>query len=147
MDDTTWIARSKEDMDSILEEARAFYEANDSQVNGSKSILITINNPSPIPATVNIGTKKEQVIELSRKEHARFLGIWLGNKKPAHDTVNRIRQEIRMIVTAIQKKRITDKQAAYIINKVLIPRIEYRTQHIHIPGNMQLAYSPIPENI
>jgi hypothetical protein len=47
MDDTTWIARSKEDMDSILEEARAFYEANDSQVNGSKSILITINNPHP----------------------------------------------------------------------------------------------------
>ena len=75
MDDTTWIARSKKDMDNILEEARRFYEANDSQVNGAKSVLITINNPSLVPATVQIGTKKEQVLELNRKEHARFLGI------------------------------------------------------------------------
>ena len=41
MDDTTWIARSKENMQKILEEAKIFYKANDSQFNGSKSVLIT----------------------------------------------------------------------------------------------------------
>ena len=80
MDDTTWIARSKRDMDSILEEAQIFYKANDSQVNSEKSILITINNKNPGPATVKVGPNKDLVTELDRNSQSRFLGIWFGNK-------------------------------------------------------------------
>src|SRR5438876_10359218 len=42
MDDTTWIASSKSNMQRILDEAAIFYKANDSQVNGKKSVLIVI---------------------------------------------------------------------------------------------------------
>ena len=64
MDDTTWIAKSKQDMDNILEDAKTFYKANDSQINGEKSILITINNPNTKPAIVQVGPNKERVVEL-----------------------------------------------------------------------------------
>ena len=37
MDDTTWIASSKSNMQKILDEAAIFYKANDSQINGKKS--------------------------------------------------------------------------------------------------------------
>jgi len=69
MDDTTWIARSKQDMDHILERAKWFYAANDSQINGNKSILITINSKNKMPNKVRIGVNQEEVVELDRKQH------------------------------------------------------------------------------
>ena len=75
MDDTTWIARSREDMENILEDARSFYKANDSQINTQKSILITINNKSADPGVVHTGTTHEPVMELNRGKQARFLEI------------------------------------------------------------------------
>ena len=43
MDDTIWLASSKTNMQKILDEAVIFYKANDSQINGKKSVLIAIN--------------------------------------------------------------------------------------------------------
>ena len=43
MDNTTWIANSKENFQRILNEAREFYIANNSQINSNKSVLLTIN--------------------------------------------------------------------------------------------------------
>ena len=132
MDDTNWIARSYQDMENILKEAREFYIANDSQINSNKSILITINSSNEFPNTVQAGMNCETVTELDRKLHARFLGIWLGNKKNKKDLIPRIQQEIKAITTVLQKKKITDKQTTYILNRVLIPRIEYRMQHCNL---------------
>jgi hypothetical protein len=135
MDDTTWIARSKRDMDNILEEARIFYKANDSQINGEKSILITINNKHYNPATVKVGPKKETVKELNRNSHTRFLGIWIGNKNQRKDSAKRALNEITTVLNILNSKWMTEKQAEYIINKVLVPRIEYRIQHSEISWN------------
>jgi hypothetical protein len=132
MDDTNWIARSHQNMENILKEAREFYIANDSQINSNKSILITINSSNKSPNTVHAGMNCETVTELDRKLHARFLGIWLGNKKNKKDIIPRIKQEIRAITTVLQKKKITDKQTTYILNRVLIPRIKYRMQHCNL---------------
>ena len=49
MDDTTWIASSRSNMQKILEEAAIFYKANDSQINSKKSVLIAINAPKDNP--------------------------------------------------------------------------------------------------
>src|SRR5581483_8524839 len=125
MDDTIWIARSQKDMNHILERAKGFYAANDSQINGDKSILITINSPSKEPNRVYIGVNQEEVRELDRKSHTRFLGIWLGSKNQTKDTINRIQQEIQAILPNLGKKIITDRHAEYIIN-------EYRMQHSSI---------------
>jgi ribonuclease HI len=135
MDDTTWIARSKKDMDGILDEARIFYKANDSQVNGEKSILITINNKNLEPATVEVGPNREKVVELDRSSHARFLGVWIGNKNQKRDAAKRALEEISAIYNVLHSKWMTEKQAEYIINRVLIPRIEYRVQHSEMSWN------------
>jgi ribonuclease HI len=135
MDDTTWIARSKKDMDNILDEARIFYKANDSQVNGEKSVLITINNKNPDPAAVKVGPNEETVVELDRSSHSRFLGVWVGNKNQTRDSAKRALKEITVICNVLHNKWMTDKQAEYIINRVLIPRIEYRVQHSEMSWN------------
>ena len=60
------------------------------------------------------------------------MGIWLGSKDPKKDTILRIQQEIDKITSILKNKKATDKQALYIFNRVLIPRIEFRTQICHI---------------
>ena len=104
MDDTTWIARSKKDMDSILDEARIFYKANDSQVNGEKSVLITINNKNSKPANVQVGPNNETVVELDRSSHSRFLGIWIGNKNQIRDSTQRALEEVTTICNVLRSK-------------------------------------------
>ena len=60
MDNTTWVASSKSNMQKILDEAAIFYKANDSQINGKKSILIVINGPKKdLENEVFIGPNRE----------------------------------------------------------------------------------------
>ena len=73
MDDITWIARSAEDMENILERAKWFYAANDSQINGNKSVLITINSQNKEPNSVHIEIDQQEVIENDQNSFTRFL--------------------------------------------------------------------------
>ena len=75
MDDTTWIAKLKENLLMILDEAREFYRANDSQINSNKSVLIVINGKEEESKSVQAGLNKELVTMLDNKETTRFLGI------------------------------------------------------------------------
>ena len=92
----------------------------------------------------------EPVMELDRGKQARFLGIWLGNRKPIKDTKDRIKGEINTITTALRKKKVTDKHILYILNRVLIPRIEFRMQHCHLNWNvcnyLTIAYRKLLKN-
>jgi hypothetical protein len=134
MDDTTWVSYSKQNLQMILEDAREFYLANDSQINSSKSILLNINSTieKDLNNNVQAGLNRDIIQRMSSKESTRFLGIWLGSKDPKKDTVLRIQQEIDKITSILKNKKATDKQALYIFNRVLIPRIEFRTQICHI---------------
>ena len=133
MDDTTWLASSKSNMQMILDDAAVFYEANDSQVNGKKSVLIAINSKEEDQdSTVFIGPKKECLIKTETNEFARFLGIWLGEKDHKNYTIDLMTREIFQVTHALKKKKATDKQILYIFNRVLIPRLEYRSQHTYL---------------
>ena len=110
MDDTTWIARSKTDMEKILKDSRSFYIANDLEINEEKSILITINNPLKEPGQILMGKDQKIVTELDRGEHKRFLGVWIGNKSHEKDTISRISKEINTITSTLKNKRVTGKQ-------------------------------------
>ena len=130
MDDTTWIASSKSNMQRILDEAAIFYKANDSQVNGKKSVLIAINSPKKDPnKVVYIGPSREPLKKLDENDFTRYLGIWLGEKDQKKFIINLLQREIFQVTQALGKKKTTDKQVLYILNRVLIPRIEYRAQH------------------
>ena len=112
MDDTTWIANSKRNMQSILNIAREFYKANDSQINSSKSVLIVINNKEEKTTNhkVQAGINKEIVTSLHKKEFTRFLGIWIGNLNPKKDAIMRIQNETRAIINALSHKKATKKK-------------------------------------
>jgi ribonuclease HI/endonuclease/exonuclease/phosphatase family metal-dependent hydrolase len=137
MDDTTWIARSKKNMQLILDDAREFYKANDSQINSLKSVLIVINGKgNQERLEIKAGLNKEVVKKIDNREFARFLGVWIGSTNTRKDAIFRIKEEIRKIANALKHKKTTERQTTYIINRVLIPRIEYRIQHCHIPENI-----------
>jgi exonuclease III/ribonuclease HI len=134
MDDTTWIANSKQSLQKTLDEAREFYKANDSQINSRKSVLITINSSESQEENnhVHAGLDGGKVERIKPDEYTRFLGVWIGSKNQKKDTIHRIQEEVNKIKVPLERKKITDKQALYILNRVLIPRIEYRMQTCHL---------------
>src|SRR5581483_6429166 len=97
--------RSAKDMENILKRAKWFYAANDSQINDSKSVLITINSRNKKPNSVHIG--------IDQNSFTRFLGIWIGSKKHIKDTVDKIRQEIEAVIPILKRKKTIDKQVEY----------------------------------
>ena len=89
MNDTTWIASLKSNMQRILDEASIFYKANDSQVNGKKSVLIAINSPKEdLNKMVYIGPNKEPLKKTDESEFTRYLGIWIGERNHKKFTTN-----------------------------------------------------------
>jgi len=129
MDDTTWIASSRKNMQKILDDAAIFYKANDSQINSKKSVLLAINAAKKDQdKEVLIGPNKEPLKKLDKNEFTRFLGIWIGEKNGKKFTSNLLKREAHQITQALINKKTTDKQILYILNRVLIPRLEYRAQ-------------------
>ena len=63
MDDTIWIAHSKQNLQKIFDNAREFYKANDFQINSTKSVLLNINSSQKLKEDnyVTVGLNKETV--------------------------------------------------------------------------------------
>ena len=93
-------------------------------VNPTKSILAT-NQIKDSHPTINFANTCIHTILL--KDTFRYLGCWftlLNHHKHIH---NQITAEATNLINTIRSKKITEKQAIYIINTVLIPRFSYRT--------------------
>src|SRR5260363_176110 len=109
--------------------AESFYTMANIQVNSSKSILSTnlkVNNYTPI-----IFNNHALPLWPSSKPF-KFLGCWFTlNNKQSKQTCLLITESSQLINIA-RTKQITDTQARYIINTVIIPTIEYRIQNIVI---------------
>ena len=97
------------------------------QVNPSKSILATNYKPDIyIPTIFN-----NQALPLHLAcQPFKFLGCWftLDNKQTQQTQL--IKSESTQLINIAKRKQITDTQARYIINTVIIPTIEYRLQNI-----------------
>lgn len=75
------------------------------------------------------GSNDDKVHPEQKSEVVQYLGIFYATKNQDKDTYNIIKREISAIVDAIKRKWISDLIAAYIVKKVLLPRIEYRMQN------------------
>src|SRR5436305_9531016 len=114
-------------MQKILNEATIFYRANDSQINNKKSILIIINAlEKDSNKTIFIGPNKEALKKTDENEFIRYLGVWIGEKDHKKFTINLLQRKIAHIIQTLKYKKLMDKQALYILNRVLIFRLEYR---------------------
>jgi len=128
MDDTLWVARSKLQLTEIINIATSFFQMANIQVNPNKSILVS--NTVDLHSIQFINSS---ITPISMKTPFKFLSCWftLNNNQKAQ--INLISKEASSLADILNTKNITDKQASYIINKVIIPTLEYRIQNIVIP--------------
>ena len=76
-DDTTWLAKSKEEMQKIVQISQRFFKFNDIQINSSKSKLLIVNSGTKKDEkTVLINNFQLQVEE--KYALTRMLGVWLS---------------------------------------------------------------------
>ena len=132
MDDTTWLASSQQELQQITETAEEFYKINDIQTNPQKSNLLIINGTDQDRQT-GISLKGELIHGEPPEAPVRILGIWHSAKGNKKYQIDLIKQKITCTNNLIKTKFITDKQARYIINQVLMPSIEYLLNDIVIP--------------
>lgn len=126
LDDTTWVSNSFDKLHSNLTTANEFYDLANIKVNVSKykiltnckdfqkkKVNLTINNTTH---SINIGSK-----------HAseRILGIYINANNLATRTKQQIKKTVNHTAHTIRRKNITHDHVSYIINKVVIPQIEY----------------------
>lgn len=70
------------------------------------------------------------VIEiLPLKKGTCILGVYLSADDSNNTTLSKVHSMVNYISYLIRKKKITHDHVLYVINNVVIPRIEYLTQH------------------
>ena len=142
MDDTTWTAQGKAKLEKQLEIADSFNEYNGIKVNPEKSQLIVINSKlEKKDQKIKYGKNQVEIKALEKNASTRFLGVWISETKNEQFVKNQIGNEISKLYNVMECKMITSEQIIYIINAVLIPRIEYRANITMLTNNeiMQLT--------
>ena len=106
-DDTTWIAKSKEELQRIINISNEFYELNDIEINSKKSELIAINVNKMKCKVKNqfaiiIGKSQNKVYAKKETDLTRYLGVWISSKKKLSLSLNIIRNKISKMCKAIK---------------------------------------------
>ena len=126
VDDTTWAARGRGEMQTILRTATEFFKINDIEVNTNKTKVITINATAENRRkSLTFGDQNAKLKILKANEGTRILGVWFSEDGRLATHKAKLQEKVDNTVDTIKGKRITDKQAAYIIQRVLIPALEY----------------------
>jgi ribonuclease HI len=130
MDDTTWIAETKDSLESMLAIADDFYALTSIKVNKEKSELLVHVPGQPTPDVIHLkfGSTTVDIRPAEYSESVRILGVWMNLKGQRQFIVQQAKDEVATMCRILQRKRLTDKQLLYLWNMVIIPRIEYRTQ-------------------
>ena len=125
MDDTLWIAQSFQQLQQILQTASSFYQIANIRVNPHKSVLVSNTNQLPLITFLNSSIQTKPL-----HTPFKFLGCWFSTNTKSYPQTKLITQEIYEITNTLNTKIITNKQASYIINTVIIPILEYRIHNI-----------------
>jgi ribonuclease HI/exonuclease III len=126
-DDTTFIADSKENLQKIIDKAQEFYDLNDIEINPKKSELLVLNREKGSQFSIMHGSGREEIKAKKIEDTVRLLGVWIGGKNQKRKCRNRLHQEVKCFTQIIRAKRISIEQIKYLNNKVLLPRLEYRS--------------------
>ncbi|KAG9299076.1 hypothetical protein G9A89_020389 [Geosiphon pyriformis] len=96
VDDTVWIANSKQEMQSILDTASSFFRMVDIEINLDKTETMVV-----------------------RPSKRKSLLMWIRADKKNETVLKIIGSDIETVYGIIRKKHITEKQMIYIFNSVL----------------------------
>ena len=114
----------------MITTATSFYHYTNIKVNLTKSVIATINTQSN-NSSIIFDHVTLQVIPKNQAFH--FLGYWYTVKKKYKPTYKIIQQEIITALDKLRTARITEKQAIYIINTVILTRFNYQIQNTFFP--------------
>jgi len=123
VDDTNWYAPSKANMDVIVALAIAFFLLNAIEINPKKTELIVLNSSEADPA-ITVGNTVVHAHD--PKVAVRSLGVWFTADGKPTATKTLVINEANVMCSILERRAITDKQAIFIVNNVLIPRVLYR---------------------
>jgi ribonuclease HI len=113
-------------MQKTLRIADEFYQVNDIEINTSKTKVIAINtHPDSIQESVQFGNPPINLKVEGKGSGVRVLGVWLSADGRLRTHRDKMREKVDLVATAISRKRISDKQATYIVRALLIPALEY----------------------
>src|SRR6185436_6076029 len=115
MDDTLWIANSKNELELITNMASSFYHMADIQINLVKSILV-----SNTSSTNEFSFFESSIKPIPASQPFKFLGCWFILNKSMFKQSQIIQNEATQLINIPSTKKIITKQAAYIINTVII---------------------------
>ncbi|CAB4436858.1 unnamed protein product [Rhizophagus irregularis] len=144
LDDTTWLAETLSDLMDNLKIAHGFYELANIHLNKDKTIILAnkharklLRRDLPNPVThINIEFGSTISVPLLAKHKAtRILGVHFNADDCHSQSVKKIYNTINYVTMLIRKKKLTHDHVIYVINKVIIPRIEYLSQHFMLSIN------------
>ncbi|CAG8618585.1 3866_t:CDS:2, partial [Dentiscutata heterogama] len=133
MDDLNLLATSKTELQNNLNIATEFFLLNDIKANPTKTKLIVMNSKTT-NKQIHQGTTA--INPTHKKEPIRILGIWLSEHSILTPNRNKITEDSETIAQELKSKFTTGHMAAYIYNKVLLPRIEFKLQTTFLTPNM-----------
>src|ERR1043165_9102911 len=111
MDDTLWIANSKNELKLITDMASSFYHMADTQINPIKSILV-----SNTSSNNELSFFASSIKPIPASQPFKFLRCWFTLNGSMSKQNQIIQDEATQLINIISTKKITSKQAAYIIN-------------------------------
>jgi hypothetical protein len=130
LDDTTWFGTSLDQINKKLSIANEFYNIAKIQINVDKYKILT-NDKQTLRNLIsfNINNKiiQPQVTPINNCERILRLYINIRNK-PQH-TIKKGKAIVQSHYYMLKKKKLTHDHIRYIINKIIIPKLEYIFQH------------------
>ena len=124
VDDTVWVARSKAQAQRMLNLAMGFFHLNDIAINAKKTVLMVVNpTTDPLDDPLLFGSPALPLTPKPKSEGTRYLGChisadgWLATQRQLIDEL------VTTFVNQLLPKQITDFQAVYLVNHVLVPSI------------------------
>lgn len=106
MDDTIWLADSKEKMETILELVHSFTEMTGIRINTNKMDLLIINPPSKNQQSLVYGN--QTIVTPRNPKPIRYLGIWLEENGKKKYQLSLIKNKLNFIIHNLQNSIITE---------------------------------------
>jgi ribonuclease HI len=137
VDDTVWVARSKSCAQRMLGLAMEFFQLNDIAINVKKTVLMVVNpTTDPTIDSLQFGSPALPLHPMPRSEGTRYLGCHISADGGLVTQRHLIDRTVTEFIGHLLSKQITDYQAVYLVNRVLVPMVLARCI-LMVPGQSE----------
>ena len=131
LDDTELYNSSTNDLSYQVTTTNSFYKFTNIKVNNDKAILLTTDkNAVDVEGyiTLIIDGREVKYKITPNNEQVRFLGIHFNMDGKRTQLIKQLTDISKHAMMTINRKKVTPDHVTYIVNRVLIPRMEYLLQ-------------------